>query len=570
MNHAATKTARPDAGALRQLLSSDPQLAARIIHNPFGHDNADTWVSVQSVLNRDTTRARMRRKRDLGPHDVLAATTDAEFHVPLQKRFRHDASSRREEMTMCMHAHIIRALDVLSALSEATHMSRAVVACARDTPGAASDTASTCAEVAQACVRDTHGAASDTASTCAEVAQAESETESDDDAWFYSLLGLGDSCDDSSDVNVQSISKDTCPYSSLAQLDGGATKSISSRSDLFSHIDPTPGARVRVADGRALGGSIGEGPLNAKSGFPGTRAIYASEIQGTLLSQTQLVRESNLSFVHTPDACFMQQHIPGKCPICHPHLTRRNLLVKDSKIFVPILAAVPEHHDAAAHKFWNDGNSSDVKELTFDSVVNPTAGVVQTGRRDACGQVGTQCGARTHIGTQAGDRPHDVACSLAQDELPSPRELFPGAKQALAPALAPAGALTPGAEACNQGTQTDTSQRKLLDEQRKILWHARMPTAGCAALSALARSFPDTFRFSPDTILPPCHACARARIRKAAAPPASTRVVQPLEEVHFDLFFVCGEIVLIFIDRASRYEWIYFLDKKSDLPKTLQ
>jgi len=62
----------------------------------------------------------------------------------------------------------------------------------------------------------------------------------------------------------------------------------------------------------------------------------------------------------------------------------------------------------------------------------------------------------------------------------------------------------------------------------------------------------------------------RARIRKAAAPPASTRIVQPLEEVHFDLFFVCGEIVLIFIDRASRYEWIYFLDKKSDLPRILQ
>jgi hypothetical protein len=46
--------------------------------------------------------------------------------------------------------------------------------------------------------------------------------------------------------------------------------------------------------------------------------------------------------------------------------------------------------------------------------------------------------------------------------------------------------------------------------------------------------------------------------------------VQPLEEVHFDLFFVCGEIVLIFVDRASRHEWIYFLDKKSDLPKMLQ
>ena len=59
-------------------------------------------------------------------------------------------------------------------------------------------------------------------------------------------------------------------------------------------------------------------------------------------------------------------------------------------------------------------------------------------------------------------------------------------------------------------------------------------------------------------------------MRKAPAPPASTRIVQPLEEVHFDLFFVCGEIVLVFVDRASRHEWIYFLDKKSDLPKMLQ
>jgi hypothetical protein len=40
--------------------------------------------------------------------------------------------------------------------------------------------------------------------------------------------------------------------------------------------------------------------------------------------------------------------------------------------------------------------------------------------------------------------------------------------------------------------------------------------------------------------------------------------------VHFDLFFVGGEIVVIFVDRASRYEWIYFLDKKSDLPRILQ
>jgi hypothetical protein len=48
-------------------------------------------------------------------------------------------------------------------------------------------------------------------------------------------------------------------------------------------------------------------------------------------------------FSHTPDECFMQQYTSGQCPICHPHPARRHLLVKDSKIFVPLLDTVPEH-----------------------------------------------------------------------------------------------------------------------------------------------------------------------------------------------------------------------------------
>jgi hypothetical protein len=97
-----------------------------------------------------------------------------------------------------------------------------------------------------------------------------------------------------------------------------------------------------------------------------------------------------------------------------------------------------------------------------------------------------------------------------------------------------------------------------------------MPTAGCLALSKLAEKFPHVFNFDPRTKLPPCLVCDRASIRKAAAPPESKRQVRPLEEVHFDLFFVHGEIVLMLIDRASRYEWLYFLNAKSDLPKGLQ
>ena len=118
-------------------------------------------------------------------------------------------------------------------------------------------------------------------------------------------------------------------------------------------------------------------------------------------------------------------------------------------------------------------------------------------------------------------------------------------------------------------TQTD-SKRSEIDIARKTLWHGRMPTAGCQALSKLAQKYPKIFNFDPRTRLPPCIACHRASIRKSAAPPENKRIVRPLEEVHFDLFFVHGEIVLMLIDRASRYEWIYFLAAKSDLPKALQ
>ena len=44
---AATNTAAPDGGALNTLLLSDPPLAARLLRDPFGHDRADTFISVQ-------------------------------------------------------------------------------------------------------------------------------------------------------------------------------------------------------------------------------------------------------------------------------------------------------------------------------------------------------------------------------------------------------------------------------------------------------------------------------------------------------------------------------------------
>ena len=52
---AATNTASaadPDGGALRDLLLSDPPLAARILRDPLSTDSADTFVPVQSKRQR--------------------------------------------------------------------------------------------------------------------------------------------------------------------------------------------------------------------------------------------------------------------------------------------------------------------------------------------------------------------------------------------------------------------------------------------------------------------------------------------------------------------------------------
>jgi hypothetical protein len=286
-----------------------------------------------------------------------------------------------------------------------------------------------------------------------------------------------------------------------------------------------------------------------------------------LLSQVQLVKENNFSFVHTPRECFMQPHTSGQCPICHPHPARRQLLVKDSKIFVPLLGAVPEH---TAEKFGKLASMSTVCFSPTDNGRHANSSEIPSGveaptlassRRSSVGQRCSLPLARELFPDKLVTTSILTPSEEAADTAPIARRLFP-----LGGEMIPITAQTPGAGEApavnttpthSSGSQTD-SARKQLDLQQKILWHARMPTAGCKALSALAKTFPNVFRFSPDTILPPCHACARARMRKAPAPPASTRIVQPLEEVHFDLFFVCGEIVLVFVDRASRHEWIYF------------
>jgi len=59
-------------------------------------------------------------------------------------------------------------------------------------------------------------------------------------------------------------------------------------------------------------------------------------------------------------------------------------------------------------------------------------------------------------------------------------------------------------------------------------------------------------------------------MKRGAAPPSISREVSPLEEVHLDIFTFNGRCTVYLIDRGSRAEFTYSLDKKSDLPKALQ
>jgi hypothetical protein len=59
----------------------------------------------------------MKRLRDLAADDVRTPTTNGSFHIPLAKRYRGDAPTRRDEMRMCVHAHILRALEVFSVIA---------------------------------------------------------------------------------------------------------------------------------------------------------------------------------------------------------------------------------------------------------------------------------------------------------------------------------------------------------------------------------------------------------------------------------------------------------------------
>ena len=289
------------------------------------------------------------------------------------------------------------------------------------------------------------------------------------------------------------------PARKPAQLDSGATRVVTNDPSLVS--DPTPClTTIRLADGKALHGQALCGLLNAHThGIPWPRVptIVHPKLEGTLLSQPQLVSSGGLDFVHSSHfGCFAQPRT-GQCPICVPHPERISMHATDTSVTVPLEPIT---------------QARDVKVCNMDA------------------------------------------------ELVSPRDLF-----SVGPSKSTV--LTPPSQKVDVSSQTlsgPTADQKLMS-----LWHARL-NCGQAQLQLLARQYPETFTFSPTTKLPPCHCCHRSLARKADAPPSVTRGVEPLEEIHMDLFFPGKDIVLFLCDRASKFEWVYLLNAKSDIPFAIQ
>jgi len=117
-------------------------------------------------------------------------------------------------------------------------------------------------------------------------------------------------------------------------------------------------------------------------------------------------------------------------------------------------------------------------------------------------------------------------------------------------------------------TRTVTSEHTI---ELIKLWHARLGGLGFKRLKALAKLQPDILRIPLQASFNKiCHCCQRSSMKRGVAPPSISREVSPLEEVHFDIFTFNGRYTVYLIDRGSRAEFTYSLDKKSDLPKALQ
>ena len=107
-----------------------------------------------------------------------------------------------------------------------------------------------------------------------------------------------------------------------------------------------------------------------------------------------------------------------------------------------------------------------------------------------------------------------------------------------------------------QDTATQTEGvREVMSHATKTkikLWHARLGGVDFERLKELGKLYPKLVKIPlTSTFDEVCQCCQRSCMRKCNAAGETTRLPQPLEEIHFDVFDYDSTYTLFLIDRGS-------------------
>ena len=326
------------------------------------------------------------------------------------------------------------------------------------------------------------------------------------------------------------------------QLDSGAGVTLTPHQELVADTTPVL-TTIQMADNSRITRMAHRGVfVGHTNGIPWPRheAYYVPDLPHTLISQPAAVTRG-AAFIHTPTHGAFTQPDTGACPICHPHPERITLSSSSTDVTVSL-------HPPPTPLSTHNVHALPAIDVDDGAVAVP----IPIHLPASPGSSPTMPGAPHHFPPSSPILPAIPLDTIDGSPTSSP----------ILPAI-------PLSSTVDAGSQTP-SPSITLDQRTMLLWHTRMGGIGEYALQTLARTHPTVFRFKPTTSLPPCECCHRSRARRQPAPSASTRQPKVLAEIHFDLFFIQGDILLYLVDRASRMEWGYFLEQKNDVKLALQ
>ena len=364
------------------------------------------------------------------------------------------------------------------------------------------------------------------------------------------------------------LASSTTSLATRSTVDSGASMFLTNNRALLGPCKSVMG-HIEVADGRILAAPMLEGPVRAAPLPPGLTGLYSEQFQHTLIGVCPLVFDAGHAVVLSKNHGFFCQPDSSCCPICHPAPRRIHFQATPTSLSLdlqPPTSALlgvssptaPEGVAAAQHP-----------------QVKRAAG---TGNDTAPLPAATQQPQSTRAAETAPSHQEHRASGMANQHVEDKvaRQTLTActartAQQQKHRASGQEHHLTP----TDVGTQTEHIPHT--HTQWLETWHSRLGGAPFPAILDLARRFPDLLNppagiFKADLSRWRCHCCTRANIKRNPAPPAVPHnpALQPLQEVHFDLFFFHETIALFLIDRASRARWCYFLNSKDEVPLKLQ